>query len=128
MAERYGGDMIYTAIAAESAIIAIVGGSIYEDLIIPSTDKSNDTINYYKPGGYGGRDEYFESRWSVDCRRDTYIGSRDLATLVFETLNREFTTVNGKYYFAVCDILSTIPPRDKTDVYNTPVSVYLRRK
>ena len=127
MAERYGGDAIYSALNV-TAITAIVGTSIYEDLLVPASDNSEDIINYYKTGPYAGGIEYFESRWSVDCRRKSYVGSRDLATLVFNALNREFSTINGKYYFAVCDILTTIPPVNGTDTYNTPVSVYLRRR
>lgn len=127
MAERYGGDMIDEALRV-TAITSIVGTSLYEGGKIPDTDTSEDTINYYRSGPYSGRLEYFESRWSVDCRRKTEKNSRDLATIAFGLLNRLNFTVDGKQYFAVCDILTTIPPINTTDVYNSPVSVYLRRK
>jgi len=128
MPELYGSDFINDILVNDSAIVAIVGTSISENLLVPSTDKSLETINYYKTGLVDGRIEYGAFRWSIDCRSKAYLTSRDLASLVFDAFNRVNATVNSKFYYAVVDILTTLPPVDNTDVYNTPVSVYVRRK
>ena len=128
MSERYGADYIYDVLSNDSSITTIVGSSIYEDTLIPQSDTTQDTINFYRPGPYNPKLEYFENRWSVDCRRPAYGDSLDLATLVKDAFNRNFATVNSKYYFSVVDILPTIPPVNDSDVYNTPVEIYVRRK
>lgn len=126
--ERYGADFIDSALSAASDVTDIVSDSIYEGNKVPAIDTSTETINYYRTGPYNGGLDYFESRFSVDCRSADYITSRNLATAAFIALNRELGNANGKRYFAVCNILTTIPPVNDTDVYNTPVEVYLRRR
>ena len=128
MGERYGADFLNSLMKNDTDITDIVGTSIYEGLKVPGDDDSEETINFYRINPFNGGLEYFESRFSIDCRSKSYLTSRDLASNVFTAINREFATVNGKRYFAVCDILTTIPPVNDTDSYNTPVEVYLRRR
>lgn len=128
MSERYGADYIHSTLSNAAAVTAIVSASIYEGLKVPSTDSSTETINFYRTGPFNGGLEYFESRYSIDCRASDYLTSRNLASEAFTALNRDLDTVNSKRYFAVCSILATIPPVNETDVYNTPVEAYIRRK
>lgn len=128
MTERFGGDIIYSILSNDSSITTIVSTSIYEDHIVPATDTTTETINFYKLNPFAGGADFFESRFSIDCRAADYNTSQTLAYNVFAALNREFATLSGKEYFFRCDILSTIPPVNETDVYNTPVQVYIRRK
>jgi hypothetical protein len=127
MTERFGGDMLYNTFSNTAAITAIVGTSIYEDLKVPADDSSTETLNFYKTSPFSGGAEIFEARFSADCRSADYNTSQELAYQVFTALNRVFKTYTNKY-FMVCDILTTIEPVSLTDVYNTPVQVYIRRK
>jgi len=128
MAERYGADFIYSILSNDSTVTALVpAADITEGPLVPQNNRTQETINYYRTGPYSGRAEWFETRWSADCRSKTYKNSRDISTAVLDALNRVNATVNGNRYYAVAEILPTLQPVDRQDVYNTPVEIYLRR-
>lgn len=128
MSEFFGSDFLGANMANDSAIVAIVGTSIYSARLIPQTDTTYKTINYYLIGNFDGGLEYFNILWSIDCRSDNENESRQLAYLVFSLFNRYGATEGSYEYFAVCEILPTIPKLNDADVYNTPVQVTLRRR
>ncbi len=123
-----GGDYIYSTLSGDSDITAEVGTSIYNARMIPQTDDSAETINFYQAGTLNMTDEYFQLTWSIDCRAATDYTSQKIAGLVTTALNRVNTTVGGKDYFGTISILPTIPPADESDVYNTPVEIIVRRR
>jgi hypothetical protein len=51
-----------------------------------------------------------------------------LALAVTEAINRITSAVGGYVYHGVVQVNGTIPPRDKADVFNTPVTITVRRK
>jgi len=129
LAERYGADFIDNILTNDATVLALVPAvDISENVLVSQSNRTQETINYYRPGTFSGGVSWFEVRWSINCRSQTYTGSRDIATAASDALNRVNSTVNGKYYHAVCDILPTLPPVDKADVYNTPVEVLIRRR
>lgn len=124
----YGGDYIYTALSASSALLAYIGTSLYNGTMVPQTDKTLKTINFYRIGNLEGGLEYFRQDWSIDCRAKTEKTSREIASVVYDVLNRHSGTVGGFDYFGVASVGQTIPPIDTEDVYNTPVNLLLRRR
>ena len=128
MIDYLGGDFLYSILSTTSAITAIVSTSIYNAVLIPASDTNKRTINYYPITPYDPNLNYLQITWSVNCRHETYDGSRSLAELVTNAINRKFATVNTKLHFATITILSTLPPADDTDVYNTPVDVIIKRR
>ena len=128
MAEYFGSDFIYGELTGNSEITDIVGTAIYSARLIPESENSLKTINFYTIGNFDGALEYFEREWSIDCRSNNEQESKNIAFLVYENLNRYHATVSGKAYFSVCSILSTIEPLNDSDVYNTPVSMLLKRR
>lgn len=126
--EYYGGDYIYTVLTNEAAVTDIVDTSIYTARLVPETDDSSETINYYRTGNLDRSLNYFDILWSINCRGSTEKLSNQIAEAVGDALNRNFDTVSGKQYYSVVSVLPTIPPIDNADVYNTPVEINLRRK
>ena len=120
------GAAIYNTLANDSDVTTLTT-AIYKARLIPETETSLDTINCY-PTSVDGGVEYFQRVWSVDCRSDNEYTSQEIASRAFESLNRIQFSYSGKMYFTVCSILGTIPPLDKTDVYNTPITVIVRRR
>jgi hypothetical protein len=123
-----GGDYIYTALSSNSDVTDIVGASIYNARMIPQTDTSTETINFYQAGTLNLADEYFQLTWSIDCRAATGYKSQELAGIVGDALNRIHYDLGGVMYFGTCSILGMIPPADEADVYNTPIQIILRRR
>lgn len=133
MAEFFGGEYILQALLNNPAVTALVpsaefGEAIFNDRIIPATEEADNTINYYKTGPFSGGVEFFSSIWSIDCRGETNAKSLEIASEVFNTLNRHTFTVGGYEYFGRVDIGGTIPPLDANDVYNTPLTILIRRR
>ena len=127
MAEYYGGDYLYTTLSTDSAVQAITT-AIYNARMIPSDETSAKTVNFYATSPTNPRLEYFEARWSIDCRAPIESDALDLATAVVAAINRKHKTEGTKSYFGVVDILWPIPPANDADVYNVPVQVYIRRR
>ena len=128
MIDFIGADYIYNGLKNNISITTIVGTSIYNDTVIPVADISTETINFYDISPLFGGQEYFDKRYSIDCRAASSAVSKNIAELVFLEFNRNSGDASGKKYFSRCDIGQTIPPADSQDVYNTPVTIYLRRK
>jgi hypothetical protein len=129
VAELYGADYVYQTLSTDAGVLAILGGEyVYCSRMVPKDVTARKTINAYSTLPCNPRSEYFESRWSIDCRADTQEESIDIATAVVDALNRKGKTVNGKNYFGVNEMVGTIPPVNDSDQYNTPVQVYIRRR
>lgn len=128
MPDYLGGDYLYSVLNADSEIDALVGENIFNGLLVPQTVTSLETINFYRISPTRGGESFFDSTWSIDCRSSTEPGSQAIAEAVQTVLNREDIAVGDYTFFGVADIGQTIPPRDETDVYNTPVSIRIRRK
>ena len=128
MSDFYGGEYINEILTDDTAVAALVSTNIFNARMVPSDFNSLKTINFYATLPKSARAEFFESRWSVDCRSDVESESMNIASAVTDALNRVSSTVGSYNYFSVVDILGTIPPADNADVYNTPVQVYIRRR
>lgn len=127
MSDTLGGDFIYTVLSASSEVTALTT-AIYNGRMIPKTETAQTTINFYPVGIYDARLSYFSTEWSVDCRAPTSGGSLDLAVAVRDALNRVTSAVGGYVYHGVIQIGGTVPPLDDADVFNTPVTLTVRRK
>jgi hypothetical protein len=132
MSEYYGGDYIYSVLNADSGVIASLGTSsnhpVFIAKIIPSDRTERKTINCYRLDPFDASLEYFVSKWSIDCRADDEYESQAIATAVTSALNRVHKIVSGETYFGTVSILSTIPPIDESDQYNTSVQLLIRRR
>jgi hypothetical protein len=138
MSDFYGSDFIYDKLLNDASVTSLVGTwegddtntypSIHNALLIPESDESRETINFYRSGNYDASLEYFQVEYSVDCRGKAEYNSFEIAMAVVASLNRVNATLGGVDYFGVCTVLPTIRPIDQSDVYNTPVLFRLRRK
>lgn len=124
----YGGDYIYSTLSSSTPVIDYIGTSLYNGTVVDSNDTSLRTINFYRVGGFDGGQEWFRQEWSIDCRAETERVSREIATAVFDELNRKSGTVGGFAYFGVASVGQTLPPLNQQDVFNTPVTLILRRR
>jgi len=127
MSETLGGDFVYQVLSTDSDVTAITN-AIYNAGMVPETEDSLTTINAYHVGVFDKRLDYFQTEWSVDCRAAGGHDSMELALKAADALNRRFKTIGAKQYFGTVQVGQTVPPQDETDVYNTPLSVTIRRK
>lgn len=123
----YGGDYIYTILSNDTAVTAITT-AIYNARMVPATEESTETINFYRSAPFDAAMTYFDTVWSIDCRAKSEYTAYDLADTVKDALNRKSSAVGGYIYFGTISILPAIPPADDADVYNVPVEINLRRK
>lgn len=132
MSEYYGGDYLYSTLNTNAGVIAALGTTsnhpVFNARMVPMDCTVKKTINCYRIDPYDASIEYFQAKWSVDCRGDTETDSQAIADAVTSALNRSDVLVSGITYFGTVSILSTIPPVDETDQYNTSVQVSIRRK
>jgi hypothetical protein len=98
--------------------------ALFDGHIIPQDFTGTESINFYMSGVFLGGIEWEEYRYSINCRSATDMGSRTMAKAVIDGINR----VHYDDYFIVCSVLQTIPPMDKTDVYNTPVEATIKKR
>jgi len=124
----YGGDYLYSVLSASTELLAYIGTSLYNGTMVPTTDDSTETVNFYRVGAFDGGQEWFRQDWSADCRAKDEKTSRAIAWEVFRALNRKSGTIGGFDYFGVGSVGQTIPPINAEDVYNTPVTIILRRR
>jgi hypothetical protein len=127
VSDTLGADFIYTTLSGDSGVAAITT-DIYTARIVPETVTNTETINFYMSGQYNPSLEYFSAEWSIDCRAKEYYDSLQLAVAVRDAINRVTSAVGGYTYHGVNQIGGTIPPADEADVYNTPVTITVRRK
>lgn len=127
MADTLGGDFIYSVLSNDTGVTAITT-NIFNSRMVPETIADTTTINFYMSGVYDAALEYFSAQWSIDCRAELGHDSMELAIAVRDAINRETSTVGGYMYHGVIQIGGTIPPADQADVYNTPVTLTVRRK
>lgn len=122
MSDTLGGDYIYTVLNAALSV------PVYNSRMVPETETGTETVNFYITGIYDAALPFFTVPWSIDCRSLTGYGSIGLAVEVRDALNRETAVVGGYTYHGVIQIGGTIPPIDQADVFNTPVTITVRRK
>lgn len=99
------------------------GKALFSDSLIPSDFTGNKSINFYMAVPFTNR-EYKEYRYTIHCRAKTYNESIAIAYAVYTAINR----VHYTDYFILCDVLSTIPPQDVNDNYNTPVEALIKQR
>jgi hypothetical protein len=124
----YGGDYLYNVLSNSASLLAYIGTSLYNGTMVPMTDESLKTVNFYRIGGFDGGQEWFRQEWSIDCRAKDEKTSREIAGVVFDELNRKSGSIGGFDYFGVATVGQTVPPIDAEDLYNTPVTLILRRR
>lgn len=122
-----GGEFIYSVLSNDAGVTALTS-AIYNARMVPETEDSLTTINFYMIGQHDARLEYFTAEWSVDCRAKEQSTSIALALAVRDAINRETAAVGGYVYHGALQIGGTVPPQNATDVYNTPVALTVRRK
>jgi len=128
MSEYLGGDYIYNVLSNDATVTGYVGTSIYNARMVPDTDTSAETINFYMTGNFDAALEYGDFTWSIDCRSTEEAGALTIAIAVKDALNREHKSVSGYHYFGTVTILPVIPPVDNVDVYNMPVQLRVTRR
>lgn len=121
-------NVLFQTLNSASAVTDLVGTDIYNGLRIPENTTGTDTINIYRESGLNNADEIFNVSCSVNCRSTNYNTSREIATAVIATLNRKQTDYNSKKYHFIVTALPTLKPLNESDVYNTPLSVFVRRR
>jgi hypothetical protein len=124
----YGGDYLYSVLSASTELLAYIGTSLYNGTMVPTTDDNTESVNFYRVGSFDGGQEWFRQEWSVDCRAKDEKTSRAIAWEAFQALNRASGNIAGFTYFGVASVGQTVPPISTEDVYNTPVTVILRRR
>ena len=97
--------------------------AIFNANVLPSYFKGAKSINFYVASPISGGLEYANILFTVNCRANSYPESRAIQDMVFNTINREKSSLGG---FFKCDILATIPPQDETDNFNSIVEILLR--
>lgn len=127
MSDTLGGDFLATVLAADAGVSALTA-AVYNARMVPEEEPARTTVNFYPFGTYDARLEYFSLEWNVDCRAPTSAGSLELAVAVRDAVNRITSAVGGYVYHGVVQIGGPIPPADEADVYNTPVTVTIRRR
>lgn len=127
MSDTLGGDYIYQTLWGNDEVTNITH-AIYNARMIPKEETNQTTINFYRIGSWNARLEYFQLDWSVDCRAPTDHDSMALAVAVKDALNRRTTEAGGFLYHGAVQIGGPIPPADEADVYNTSVTLTVRRK
>lgn len=100
------------------------GKALFNDSIIPASFTGKSSINYYLISPIIGANELEEYEYSVNCRSNTFNKSLTLAYTVHTALNR----IHGVDSFKLSSVLTTIPPIDSTDVYNTPITIKLKMR
>lgn len=124
----FGSDQLYDALNI-SAITDLLDGfltgkGLFSDNLIPQSFSGTESINFYMVSPYNGGLNYNDYSYSINCRSNTYSGSRAIAEAVKTGINR----VSYSTYYIVLSVLSTIPPQDETDVYNTPIEVTIKSR
>lgn len=127
MSDTLGGDFIYSVLSNNAGVTALTT-AIYNARMVPQEVTATTTVNFYHLGPYDAAQEYFQVRWSADCRAETNNESLALAIAVRDAINRVTDAVGGYTYHGVVNIGGTIPPIDESDVFNTPVTLTVRRK
>ena len=124
----FGSNILYDALNVISItdLLDTVNSTkgLFDGRLIPEWFTEDKTINFYSISPFDGSLEYQKYIYSVNCRAKTDGESRTIAQAVFNQVNRaDFTD-----YHTNCSVLVTIPPRDDTDVFNTPVSVTIKTR
>lgn len=124
----FGASEIYTALNV-STITNLLdtygsGKALFNDLKIPEKCTGKNTINFYLVAPISGAAEIEEYEYSINCRSDTFKKSITMAYTVYGALNR----IHALDSFTLSYVLQTIPPADSTDVYNTPVTIKLKKR
>ena len=125
MADLQGGDYIYNVLSNASGVTALTT-AIYNSRLIPETETTSTTINFYTTGGLDYSFEFNQVSWSINCRARTEPEALTLAVAVKDAINRVQKVVNSKRNFCTCSILPVIPPIDDTDKYNIPVETLVK--
>lgn len=128
----FGADLIYTALnvtAITDLLDSYVMNSVsykalFHDSIIPSYLTVKNSINYYLISPIIGGTEIEQYEYSINCRAETFNASLTMAYIVHTALNR----IHGVNSFKISSVLKTIPPVDETDVYNTPLTINLKKR
>ena len=124
--DRWGGDYIYNVLYNDTVVAALTT-AIYEARMVPITESSYDTINYYVAGTVDYTLPRLFCEWSIDCRSKSEYTSKEIAQAAIAALNRENASFGGYKYYGTCRALPTIPPIDAQDCFNTPVTFTMRR-
>ena len=127
MSDTLGGDYIFEVLSTDAGVGGITD-AVYNARMVPAEEPSRTTVNFYRIGTWDSRLDYFQLDWSVDCRAPTDRDSMALAVAVKDALNRRTAEVGGFLYHGAVQVGSPIPPADEADVYNTSVTLTVRRR
>ena len=135
MSTSLGSINIYTRLINDISVTTLLDtdGSdplIFNDRVLPITMAGNKAINIYQTGNMSGGLEYIDINFTVNCWGGSlakngfaYTDAIGIQNAVFTSLNR----LNKDGYFFVCDIFPPIPPQDKSENYNAPIGVRVRK-
>lgn len=98
--------------------------ALFSGTVAPQDYTGVNYINFYAVGPDNASLEFKELLYIANCRSKTHRTSRDLAYAVSNQLSR-----HGKDGYMTYTVVSgTIPPRDKSDVFNTPVEITIKKR
>ena len=119
---------IYTAlnVSAITDLLDDYGSSkaLFHGQVLPEDYSGNSSINFYRVDPINNLLPYGLGVYTASCRSATEQESIDLAAMVVNTINR--VQVSGHMFKT--SMLSTIPPADSTDNFNTPVSITIIKR
>ena len=105
--------------------------AVFDDVLIPDQIKSDsgtieidikqNTINHFNVGDIDLTHRVIDRPRQVSCRGYTITKAETLRDAVINALNRVRSS-DGKAFFS-CTANPTLPPSDKTDNYNAPITV-----
>ena len=98
--------------------------ALYDAMVLPSEYTGQESINFYFDVPYDASLNYEVYSYTINCRSETYIGSKTIANTVIENINRKSYTD----YYIICSVGVTIPPEDETDNYNTPITAIIKKR
>jgi hypothetical protein len=101
------------------------GKALYQDNKIPENSNVNNSINFYLSNPRIVNDPIADFTMTANCRAQSAATSYAIANAVIDTINRDSYSTGS---YIMCNLLTTIPPRDDRDNYNTPVELIYKKR
>ena len=126
----YTDTILYNILINDSTLVSLLDSygtdpAIFYDVIIPEDMSGFKTINYYLVEPIDVSAVLIREVYILNCRADSKTSADAIAKQTAELLNRKTLDINT---FSTSKILTTIPPIDNTDVYNTPVEITIKQR
>ena len=98
--------------------------AIWHDVLIPADFEGFKTINFYGIGIIDYSIDYGNTKFTYNCRGESFPDAINLRQAVKDALNRQ-SDGTGDYFF-ICEASTVLPPADETDSYNAVLTVTVK--